>query len=737
MERIATDLTVIGGGMSGMCAALAAARHGLKVALVNDRPVLGGNISSEIGVGIGGAAGGGKGDSASVYSREGGIIEEIRLTISHFGESRPMRDAALMDIFLREPNISLFHNTHIHEVFTDGDRITAVQGVQLGSERTWRFESPLFVDATGDGTVGFRAGADFRMGREAREEYGESYAPEKADNLTMGACLVFHSVDVGHKVVYHKPAFAHDFASMEFFRSIGKPGLFRDYYRVGNTFHTLWWVEFGGTIDAIRDNEEVSLELRRLIYGLWDYIKNGGDFDDVDNLELEFVSPIVGKRESRRLMGDYVLSQNDILAQRDFEDAVTYGGWPMDVHTPGGIYDADQPASTFYYVPAFYPIPYRCLYSRNVRNLFMAGRDISVTHIALGSTRLVATCGCEGQAVGTAAYLCTKHGKLPRELAQAPYIGELVNTLLLDDQPMVERREDVGYAAGCRLSASSVHPYENLPTERRLPLDKRYGLALPLSADRLDEVQVQVHNAAGEPARLGVQIWKGERRQSYAAKIHVKDLAVEIAPGFDGWVTIPVAEERGTDEKIHLIFDESEALSLYAAAGPLTGAVTYMYKPTGLIFVGLDQVHPNHCDDSIAFRGLRPAQGLYGPENVVNGYSRPCGLPGLWISGETPARQEQWLQLDLPQPTDLHEVILTFNTTLETDGIFGLPQLIRDYRVEITDQAGHTETMRVTGNYLRYRRHPVEMAGAQRVRIVAEACHEEPSFAEIYSVKLF
>lgn len=157
-------------------------------------------------------------------------------------------------------------------------------------------------------------------------------------------------------MVYHKPAFAHDFASMDFFRSIGKPGLFRDFYRVGNTFHTLWWVEFGGTIDAIRDNEEVSLELRRLIYGLWDYIKNGGDFDDVDNLELEFVSPLVGKRESRRLMGDYVLSQNDILTQRDFEDAVTYGGWPMDVHTPGGIYDVDEPASTFYYVPAFYPI---------------------------------------------------------------------------------------------------------------------------------------------------------------------------------------------------------------------------------------------------------------------------------------------------------------------------------------------------------------------------------------------
>lgn len=716
MEKIYADLTVVGAGLSGICAAIAAARHGLKVSLINDRPVLGGNVSSEIGITIGGAAGGGKGDSASIYARESGIIEEIKLTLQKYGSSRALIDAALMDLIYREENISVFLNTLVYDVTMENDMIKAVMGIQLGSERYFEFVSPLFVDSSGDGAVGSKAGAEFRMGRESRDESGESFAPEVPDNYTMGDCLVFHSRDTGKKVIYEKPAFAYDFAKMDFFKNIRKKGLFRDFYRVGNTFHTLWWVEYGGQLNTIRDNEKISLELRKLIYGLWDYIKNSGDFEDVDNLDLEFVSPVVGKRESRRFIGDYVLTQNDIQNKTDFPDAVAIGGWPMDVHAPKGIYD-DDPASNFYYVPGIYNIPFRCLYSRNINNLMLAGRDISVTHIALGSTRIVSTCACTGQAVGTAGYLCKKYNVLPQQLLEPIYMDELTRALQRDDQTIMGKKEALNDSptSNCRITASSTRNYTNENEDGLLQLDRSICLALPLITEKMDTVEIKVRNTSKLNQNLQLEIFGGDRPENYVPTYKIKDLSLEIPPLYDGWLTLSVQSERSKDGKLYFMFGRNEYLGLYYTNTKLTGAVSFENKE-GLIFIGRKHVHPNRLEENICFRNIQPSQSIYNVENVLNGYSRPYGLPNLWISENMKQDTEPWIEMDFDVPQTMEEVHIIFNSTLETDGIYGTPQLIRRYTIEITDMNGRKENISVSNNYQRLNRHSVNLDNIKKMR---------------------
>ncbi len=444
-ETLHFDFVVAGGGMSGLCAAIAAARHGAKTALIQARPMLGGNASSEIRMHICGA----DCHMSRPNARETGILEEILLENKR---RNPTDNYAIFDTILWEkaafcPNLSLYLNACVDGVQMDGNRIESITAYQQTTEKRLIFQAPLFADATGDGSLAAWAGADYTVGREARETYEESYAPEKADHCTMGNSLMFKARDNGAPVKFLKPEWANTYTEHDLRHRIHS-----------DVTSGYWWIELGGgKYDTIADAEILRDELLKAVYGVWDHIKNGGEHG-AENYDLEWVGILPGKRESRRIMGDYVLRQQDCESGRRFADAVAYGGWPMDVHTVEGFWnDSDEP-TVWLHLPDVYTIPYRCYYSRSVANLFLCGRNISASHMAFASSRVMGTCAVGGQAVGTAAAIAVREGIDPREVSR--YLPELQQTLLRDDcyLPGISNEESKDLARRAAIAASVSLP---------------------------------------------------------------------------------------------------------------------------------------------------------------------------------------------------------------------------------------------------------------------------------------
>ena len=403
------DFVVVGGGIAGMCAAAAASRLGCSVALVNDRPVLGGNNSSEIRVHLGGVIELGPNEGLGRMIREFGHSRE--------GNARPAEnyeDAKKSAFIAGEQNVKLFSSCRAVAVNKEGARIKSVivRHIETGEETT--LEAPLFADCTGDGTVGFLAGADYRMGRESRDEFGETLAPETADRMTMGSSVQWYSVDTGRKTSFPTFSYGVEFNAENCERvTMGE-----------------WKWETGMNLDQIRDFERIRDYGLLVIYSNWSFLKNGlKDNAKYRNRELGWVAYVAGKRESRRLLGDYVLKQDDIDKNVFHEDASFTATWDIDLHFPDSLNSVRFPGREFKAATKhihIYPhaVPYRCLYSRNVDNLFMAGRNISVTHVALGTVRVMRTTGMMGEVVGMAASLCRKYDASPRLIYQK-HLGEL------------------------------------------------------------------------------------------------------------------------------------------------------------------------------------------------------------------------------------------------------------------------------------------------------------------------
>ena len=436
------DVVVVGGGMSGVCAAIAAARHGAKTALVQNRPVLGGNASSEIRMHICGADIHG----TRLEARETGIIEELLLYNRKVNPqiSFSVWDTVLWEKTTMQGGLDLFLNTHVFEAIQENDVIKSVRGVQQTTEKMICFCADIFIDATGDGTLGYLSGADYMTGREGRDVFGEACAPPKSDVVTMGNSLLFTSKDMGYPVPFEKPDWAYTYGEEDL--------KFRDHREVDAGY---WWVELGGDeTSTIHDGEVIRDELLKSVYGVWDHIKNQGDHA-ADNLVLDWVGMLPGKRESRRLTGDYVLTADDLQAGRRFHDAVAYGGWPMDMHLVGGLKgDVEEPTEMFF-LDDIYTIPYRSLYSKNINNLLLAGRNISVSHMAFGSTRDMATAAVVGQAVGTAGAMAVREGLFPRDISKD--VGRLQQALLRDDCyiPGIVNMDENDLAKGAAVTCSS------------------------------------------------------------------------------------------------------------------------------------------------------------------------------------------------------------------------------------------------------------------------------------------
>jgi hypothetical protein len=413
------DVLVAGGGLAGVCAAIAAARRGAKVVLVQDRSRLGGNSSSEVKMHVVGA----DCHTGRRGWRESGLMEELRLQDAVTNPQRcfEMWDLTLYDKVISEPNITLLLETTLYAAKMERGAIREVMARCDKSEHLYRVRARVFLDCTGDSRLGLEAGAQMREGREARAEFGESLAPEKADQETLGSSILFTSR------LHHKPM---PFMAPAWARKVTKEHL--RFRRITTWEYGYWWIEWGGNLSTIRDNERIRFELLSIVMGVWDYIKNSGEHPSSDHWALDWIGMMPGKRGSRRMVGDHLVTEHDLL-RGAFPDAIAIGGWPMDDHPPGGFDRPDLPPNHVLRSKQVFNLPFRALYSKNVPNLMMAGRNISATHAAFTSTRVMATCAVVGQAAGTAAAMCCERRVTPRQLGEK-HIGELQQALLRDDQ---------------------------------------------------------------------------------------------------------------------------------------------------------------------------------------------------------------------------------------------------------------------------------------------------------------
>jgi hypothetical protein len=440
---------VAGGGMAGVCAALAAARNGAKVVLIQDRSRLGGNSSSEVKMHVVGA----NCHKGRPGWREGGLLEEIRLDDAANNAQRcwELWDLLLYDKVVSEPNITLLLDTTLYAAEIKDGRIESVTARCDRTEHLYHIRAPIFCDCTGDSRLGLEAGAEMRVGHEARAEFGESLAAKVADRQTQGCSILFTARDFGKPMPFQPPKWA---------RKITEKQL--RYRSVKTWEYGYWWIEWGGEHDTVRDNERIRFELLGIVLGVWDHIKNSGEHPSSANWALDWIGMLPGKREARRLVGDHILTQNDLMGLNgEFEDAVCIGGWGLDEHPPTGFDDPDKPPFASIKLKDVYNVPLRSLYSKNVKNLMMAGRNVSASHVAFTSLRVMGTCSVEGQATGTAAALCARWRILPRELYEDKQkLKELQQTLLRDDQTIkgLKNEDPADLARAAKATASAEWP---------------------------------------------------------------------------------------------------------------------------------------------------------------------------------------------------------------------------------------------------------------------------------------
>ncbi|MEU9919007.1 FAD-dependent oxidoreductase [Streptomyces sp. NPDC051001] len=746
MQRLSVDVdvAVVGGGLAGVAAAVGAARTGARVALINNRPILGGNASSEIRVWVCGATAHG----AQKYARETGIMGELfRENQYRNPEGNPfLWDQVVLDAVRAEPNILLYLNTDVREVEADGpdDRRTvrSVTGWQMGSERIIRFTAPIFVDATGDGLVGALAGAWYRTGREAAHEYGEEWAPARVDTEMLGSTMFFYTKDTGEPVRFVPPSIARDVTATSIVRN--RP------LRATANGCDYWWIEYGGDRDVVADHEEIRDELWAVIYGIWDYIKNSGKFD-ADTLTLEWVGSVPGKREYRRFVGDHVLTQQDIIEQRRFPDAVGFGGWSIDLHPAGGMY-ADEDGSKHLYPAGLYHIPFRSLYSRNVGNLLLAGRDISATHVAFGTTRVMATCAVTGEAAGVAAALCVRDSLSPRGLANG-HIDLLQQTLLRHDASLlgVEWHDPADLARSAHATASSelralaVRPRPGEEPSRQYLDGQEMGLVLPVQPA---VVAVDVLLEASEATSVRLELWSTGGGENHIPVEKLDEATVRTVPGIH-WVRAPFSHKAPDGENVVLLIRRNPALALLVVDRPGPYGVLALLSRTPGTVTGRPQSNAWSAEE---LRRRCPAVVVHGESSayaaaqVTGPMQRPYHGPRMWSSESLAGDPSPWIRLDWDEECVIGSLDLLFNDDVDIDLVNlhhhrtpfpVMPDLVRDYQVEALLDGVWRTVVTVQDNRERRRSHVLEepvRAEALRLTVLATNGSE---WATVVALRVF
>ncbi len=686
------DLVIAGGGMAGSCAAITAARQGLKVALIQDRPVLGGNASSEVRLWILGATS--HMGNNNRWAREGGVIDEILVeNVFRNREGNPLiLDTIILEKVREESNISLFLNTAVYEVKKKSENeIESIQAFCSQNSTEYIFSAPLFLDSTGDGLVSFLAGAAFRMGAETKEEFGEMFAPDRSFGELLGHSIYFYSKKTDHPVKYVPPSYAlKDIKELNRYKIISKDDQ-------GCRF---WWIEYGGRRDTIYDTEEIKWELWKVVYGIWNYIKNSGEYEDVDNLTLEWVGTIPGKRESRRFQGLYTLKQHDIVNQASFDDAIAFGGWALDLHPSDGVY-SDLPGCVQYHSKGIYALPLRSYISKDIKNLIYTGRIISATHVAFGSSRVMATCAIGAQGVAVAASHCIQKQIMPDELLQDNHLCEIQQKLNLTGQsiPGVKLDPDNNLLKKAKITASSEYKLTSLPgndswfrlkigVAQLLPLEKEtsYNFGLRVKADKDTILRVELRTSS----RFG----------SYTPDTVIESKEIDIAIGEHN-VELDFNKVLPEDQYAFLTIIQNEALSILSSDQRMTGIMTvfngenkavnnngHQNPPEGSGIDSFEFWIPKRRPEgqNLAF-SVTPALNLYKTKYLINGYTRPFLRTNAWaadLEDGTPNINLEW-----EDKQSIREISLFFDTDYDNamesvlmqhhDDV--IPFVARDYEI--------------------------------------------------------
>jgi hypothetical protein len=766
------ELVVVGGGLAGLCAAVTSARQGVRTALVHDRPVLGGNASIEIRVPPVGAT-----QCNFAYSRETGLIEELFLNNLHHNPTWCPEgwNLELENLARNEPDLDLFLNNAVCEVAMIGDtnRVKSVKAY-CSMEETWHiFDASYFADCSGDGVVGSLSGAAFRMGVEARSEFDEPMCADEPSGDTMGMSLHLHARDAGRPMPFTRPKWVDLELGLDDFGPY-RPVCEHFFPDTGG----FWWLEWGGALDTVHDTTKIKEEVQRITLAVWDFLKNRSSLADrLVTYELDWMGAVPGKRESRRFEGDHILTMNEIAEQAVFEDALAYGGWGFDHHPPHGFHDKVNP-STHHYLRGPHNVPLRSLYSRNISNLFFAGRNISATHYALSSTRVMLTCAQLGEAAGMAASHAVRSQRDPSSLVSGKAIRAIQRDLFLADHHIhaLEMAVDGDIAPEASVTASSVFseadPVDSWGLDR---LHDDRMLQLPVTSGQLDSISLWID--ADRDTQLRYRLHQGPANKSTFPEDLLTEGMIEISAGQSQWVDIPVRCAINRPGWHFLILSKNPDVAVHMTETP-PGKRWYYPRPEDPIrpnlftkwtsrslMIGMTRavdadgagvVAPDWNDHARKFTAesvflnfahccrTTPAQELYGAEMATNGPSRPTHIPNIWVSAAGTVARPEWISLSWEGPKAIAEVQLLFDSSLHFHfwqswqgyPLRGIPSIIRDYRIIAEHEDGTTSVVaEVTGNYQRNRRHRTAVAGVRRLRVEIPATNGI-SRAQLYGIRV-
>ncbi|WP_342331746.1 FAD-dependent oxidoreductase [Pedobacter sp. FW305-3-2-15-E-R2A2] len=696
-ESAGYDLVVVGGGLSGVCCAITAARKGLKVVLVQDRPVLGGNSSSEVRLWILGATS--HMGNNNRWAREGGMVDEILLeNMQRNPEGNPVIfDTVLLDKIYQEPNIKLLLNTAVYDLEkSDADEISSVKCFCSQNSTEYILTANLFCDASGDGILGFLAGAAFRMGAENKDEFGEKFAPDQEYGELLGHSIYFYSKDTGKPVKYIAPSFAlQDITKIPRFKS----------FNAKEFGCKLWWLEYGGRMDTVHESENIKQELWKVVYGVWNYIKNSGEFPEAETMTLEWVGSIPGKRESRRFEGDYMLNQQDIVSQHLHEDAIGYGGWSIDLHPADGIF-SNKPGCNQWHSKGIYQIPYRCLYSRNIKNLFLTGRIISASHVAFASSRVMATGAYLGQAVGMAAFIAKKNKLQPKELNEQGIMKSLQLELMKSGQhiPGLTLTDSADLVQSANITASTEMQLQEIPFDFMKNLDISAGQMIPLQAGTIPSFTFTLESSEETTLQVELRISAKSGNFSPDELLEIQQIPVKTGTQV---LSTSFGCKLNENAYVYLCFRKNPAVKLGFSNTRITGVLSVFnsvnkavsnfgsQKPTEDI--GVDEFEfwcPQRRPEghNIALK-IDPPLNPFTVEQLKNGIGRPVNEPNAWVSSISD--QKPKLSLKWAEQTSISRIELCFDTdydhpmesVLMTHPERTMPFCIRNYT--ITDGNGN------------------------------------------------
>ncbi len=663
---LTADLVVVGGGMAGVCAAITAARAGIQVVLLQDRPVLGGNASSEVRLWILGATS--HMGNNNRWAREGGVIDEILVenTFRNREGNPVIFDTILLEKVTQEKNITLLLNVSVFETIKKVDReIESVVGFCSQNSTRYRVSAPLFCDSSGDGIVAFQAGASFRMGAEKKEEFGEMFAPDVEDyGELLGHSLYFHTKDTGQPVRFVAPSYA--------LKDAGKIFRWRQ-YRLEDQGCWLWWVEYGGRLDTVHQTEEIKWELWKVVYGIWDHVKNSGAYPEAANLTLEWVGTIPGKRESRRFVGHYLLKQQDIIEQREHYDAVAMGGWSIDLHPADGVFSEKRPCNQWH-SKGVYQIPYRCYISQDIHNLFMAGRIISASHVAFASTRVMATCAHGGQAVGMAAALAISNDMTPAEFADPAKIGMLQQALNKYGQgiPLVHPQPAENLMIGAKVTAEAALQLRELPFDGDWThLNHSAAQILPLKGGQRYQFSFRIR--ARRQTTLCAEIRASQKRQNFTPERCLVTKEFSIQPG-ESTVTLKLDHPLDQDQYVFICFLANLDVDVKNSRKRITGILSVFNKMNKAVSNFGRQEPPSDIGveafefwvpirrpsgENLAV-SIDPPLNFFEANNICNGIVRPEIQPNAFVAPLD--AQRSVLDIRWNELQQISEIILFWDT---------------------------------------------------------------------------